>query len=109
MDLLEKVVSKENMHAAYKAVWRNQGSSGVDGMELDELLFYLTRNWESIKEIILNGKYYPQAILGVEIDKETGDKVQKTSEYMSLLQIIKNYKSELVITAKPEKVKPEQE
>jgi group II intron reverse transcriptase/maturase len=74
MDLLEKVVSKENMHAAYKAVWRNQGSSGIDGMELDKLLFYLTRNWESIKEAVLKGKYYPQAVLGVEIDKETGGK-----------------------------------
>lgn len=74
MDLLERVLSKGNMHAAYKAVWRNQGSSGVDGMELDELLFYLTRNWGSIKETILKGKYYPQPVLGVEIDKETGGK-----------------------------------
>lgn len=74
MELLEKVLSKENMSMAYKAVWRNQGSSGVDGMELKDLLFYLTKYWDGIKVELLSGKYYPQAVLGVSIDKESGGK-----------------------------------
>ena len=62
------------MHAAYKAVWKNQGSAGVDGMKLDKLLFHLTKHWEDTKSQLLEGKYYPQAVLGVSIDKENGGK-----------------------------------
>lgn len=73
MNLLETVLSKGNMHTAYKAVWSNQGSAGVDGMGLDKLLFHLTRNWLDIKEDIKAGKYVPQAILGIAIKKESGN------------------------------------
>lgn len=72
MKLTEQVFSKENMHAAYKAVWKNHGSSGIDGMGLDKLLFHLTRNWDETKRQLLEGKYYPQAVLGVSIKKDSG-------------------------------------
>lgn len=74
MELLEQVLSKGNMHAAYKAVWKNQGSAGVDGMELDKLLFHLTKHWDDIRTQLLDGKYNPQAVLGISIDKENGGK-----------------------------------
>ena len=76
MELIEKVFSKENMHSAYKAVWKNHGSAGVDGMGLDKLIFHLTRNWDVTKKHLLEGKYYPQAILGVSIKKESGGERQ---------------------------------
>lgn len=62
------------MHLAYKAVWKNQGSAGVDSMELDMLLFHLTKHWDNIKMQLLGGKYYPKPVLGVSIDKENGGK-----------------------------------
>lgn len=74
MELMEKVLSKANMHMAYKAVWKNQGCSGVDGMELKDLLFHLTKHWDDIKSDLLSGKYSPQAVLGISIDKESGGK-----------------------------------
>ena len=72
MKLTEQVFSKENMHAAYKTVWRNHGSAGVDGMSIDKLLFHLTRNWDEIKKKLQEGTYYPQAVLGVSIKKDSG-------------------------------------
>jgi RNA-directed DNA polymerase len=40
-NLLEKILSSDNMNAAYKQVVRNKGSHGIDGMKVDELLPYL--------------------------------------------------------------------
>jgi len=76
MELMEKVLSKENMQMAYKAVWQNQGGSGVDGMELKDLLFYFTKHWDKVKARLLSGEYYPQAVLGLNINKENGGKRQ---------------------------------
>ena len=76
MELMEQVFSKENMYAAYKAVWQNQGSAGVDGMDLAETRLYLTCYWEDIKISLLSGNYLPKAVLGVRIDKENGGKRQ---------------------------------
>ena len=39
--LLETIMSRGNMNAAYKRVMSNRGSGGVDNMGLDELLPYL--------------------------------------------------------------------
>lgn len=72
MKLTEQVFSKENMHAAYKSVWKNHGSAGIDGMCLEKLLFHLTRNWNETKQQLLKGIYYPQAVLGVSIKKDSG-------------------------------------
>ena len=41
MELLEKVLSKENLNKAYKQVYKNKGSSGVDGVTVEELFSYI--------------------------------------------------------------------
>ena len=76
MELMKQVFSKENIYAAYKAVWQNQGSAGVDGKDLAATRFYLTRYWEGVKISLLSGNYLPKAVLGVNIDKENGGKRQ---------------------------------
>jgi group II intron reverse transcriptase/maturase len=50
----------------------NKGSAGVDGMSVKELYNYLTNNGERIESELRQGKYLPQAILGVEIPKSNG-------------------------------------
>ena len=37
MELLEKILSKDNLNKAYKQVYRNKGASGVDGITVEEL------------------------------------------------------------------------
>ena len=62
------------MLKAYKQVFSNKGSTGVDGMSVKELSTYLKENRDKIVTAVCNGKYLPQPILGVEIPKENGKK-----------------------------------
>lgn len=40
-DLLERILSRDNLNIAYKRVKVNKGSHGIDGITLDKLLQYL--------------------------------------------------------------------
>jgi len=71
-DLLERILSADNMNAAYKQVKRNKGSHGIDGMTVKELLAYLKEHGEELKETIRTGKYKPQPVRRVEIPKPEG-------------------------------------
>jgi len=73
-ELLEKILSRDNMNLAFRRVKANKGASGIDNMKVDELLQYLKENGEQIKEDIRNGKYNPKAVRRVEIPKADGSK-----------------------------------
>ena len=73
-ELLEEILSRDNMNLAYKRVKANKGVSGIDDMQVDELLQYLKENGEQIKEDIRKGKYNPKAVRRVEIPKADGSK-----------------------------------
>lgn len=72
MELLEKVLSKENLNNAYKQVYKNKGASGVDGVTTDELFVYIKEHKEEILWQIRNRKYKPQPVRRVYIPKENG-------------------------------------
>jgi RNA-directed DNA polymerase len=71
-DLLERILSPDNLNAAYLKVKRNKGSHGVDGMTVDQLLDYLTERGKELRESILTGRYKPQPVRRVEIPKQDG-------------------------------------
>lgn len=73
-EILEKILSRNNMNLAFKRVKANKGASGIDNMTVDELLQYLKENGEQIKEDIRKGKYNPKAVRRVEIPKADGSK-----------------------------------
>jgi RNA-directed DNA polymerase len=70
--MIEKVISRKNMLKAYHQVMSNQGSAGVDGMPVRELLDHLNSNRDSIVTAVCSGCYLPNAILGVTIPKSNG-------------------------------------
>ena len=70
--LMEQILSKENLNAAYLQVVRNKGAAGVDGMTVEELGAYLSENGESIREQLRTRKYKPQPVRRVEIPKPDG-------------------------------------
>jgi len=70
--LMERIVSRENMQAAYRRVVNNKGAAGVDGMNVDELGDHLKANWPCIREALLAGSYRPQPVRKVEIPKPSG-------------------------------------
>ena len=71
-ELLEKILSKDNMNTAYKRVCANKGAGGVDEVTIEELGEYIKENWESIRNQIRNRKYKPQPVRRVEIPKPNG-------------------------------------
>ena len=74
MELLEKVLDDNNLFKAYEQVYKNKGVSGVDGLTVDELGYYLYKHKEEIKWQIRNRKYKPSPVKRVYIPKENGDK-----------------------------------
>ena len=72
MVLMNMILSRENLKAAYEQVVRNKGSSGVDGISTDHLKPYLQQHWERLKEELETGNYQPKAVLGVKIPKRKG-------------------------------------
>ena len=71
-EMLEKILSNENIEKAYKRVYANKGAGGVDGVTTKELEAYMKANWSSIKEQIRTRTYKPQPVLRVEIPKPNG-------------------------------------
>lgn len=74
MELLEKVLDDKNLFKAYKQVYKNKGTSGIDGITVEELGHYMYLHKEEIKEQIRNRKYKPSPVRRVYIPKENGDK-----------------------------------
>jgi group II intron reverse transcriptase/maturase len=70
--LMEKIVSRGNMMAAYSRVVSNKGAPGIDGMPVTALKVYLQEEWPRIKEELLAGTYHPQPVRKVEIPKPGG-------------------------------------
>jgi len=70
--LMEKIVSRANMMAAYQRVTANKGAAGIDRMTVEQLQPYLKEHWLRIKKELLEGRYRPQPVRGVEIPKPGG-------------------------------------
>ncbi len=73
-NLLEQVVDMRNMTKACRRVVKNGGSPGVDGMKADTLWNWLQRNHMRLTESLLEGRYSPQSVRLVEIEKPGGGK-----------------------------------
>lgn len=71
-DLLEKVLSRDNLNRAYKRVKANKGASGVDGMTVNEAGSWLKEHKGELLEKIRNGQYKPSPVRRVEIPKDNG-------------------------------------
>jgi RNA-directed DNA polymerase len=70
--LMEEIVSRGNMMAAYSRVVANKGAPGVDEMPVTALKGYLQEEWPRIREELLTGRYHPQPVRKVEIPKPGG-------------------------------------
>ena len=71
-EMLERILSEENIKTAYKRVYANKGAGGVDGVTVQELEEYMKENWNCIKEQIRTRTYKPQPVKRVEIPKPNG-------------------------------------
>ena len=74
MELIDRILSRENMLRALKAVKRNKGAAGIDKVTVGELDEYFRQHWAEMKADILNKKYKPQPVRRVYIPKSNGKK-----------------------------------
>ena len=72
--MIKQVLTRKNLRVACQQVKKNKGSSGIDGMTTQQLLPYMETERETLVNQILEGKYLPKPILGIEIPKENGKK-----------------------------------
>ena len=72
MELMEVILSKENLNQAYKKVVANKGASGIYEMTVKELGNYIRENRESIISSLRNRTYHPQPVRRVYIPKSNG-------------------------------------
>lgn len=70
--LMDKVADPLNLQKAYRRVRANAGKGGVDGMEVKELGKWLKENLETMRVELLEGRYQPSPVRGVEIRKPQG-------------------------------------
>lgn len=72
MKLIEVITTKENLNRAYKKVVGNKGSSGIDGITVEELGDYIKSNKDDIVNSIRNRTYFPKPVRRVYIPKSNG-------------------------------------
>lgn len=72
--LLEELLGRQNLNAAYLQVVSNRGAGGIDKMGVESLGDYLSEHKEDLLASIKQGSYSPAPVRRVEIPKENGSK-----------------------------------
>lgn len=112
--LLEEILSEENIELAIQKVKSNKGASGIDGITTKELRDYLDEHLEEIKEKIRKRKYKPMPVRRVEIPKPNGgvrklgvptvvDRVIEQAVVQRLTPIVEPYFSEYSYGFRPKR------
>lgn len=86
MELIEKILSRENILSALKAVKQNKGATGIDKVTVGELDEYFRRSWTGMKTAILEKKYKPQPVRRVYFTKPNS-KIRLLREITDFLAI----------------------
>lgn len=71
-DLLERILHRDNLNAAWKKVKGNKGAAGIDNMNVEDMLPYLKEHGEELIKSIREGWYKPKPVKRVEIPKAEG-------------------------------------
>ena len=61
-ELLEEVLERSNLQAAYLSVKANKGAAGIDGIGTEDLGGHLCAHWVGIKAKLLAGRYKPSPV-----------------------------------------------
>ena len=74
---IEMAVCDRSIQEAIKAVKRNKGAPGIDGITTVEIETVMDRQWPKIRQEILDGKYCPKPVKRVDIPKPDGNGVRQ--------------------------------
>jgi len=95
MNLMEQVVATENMERAWKKVKANRGAPGPDGITLEQFPEYFRPLWPQLRQQLLDGTYWPEAVRRKVISKPDGGErllgipnVQERLIQQAILQVL---------------------
>ena len=71
-NMMEQVLAKENMHAAWRRVKANAGAPGIDGMTVEDFPAFCRKDWQRIRSALMDGTYRPAPVRRVFIPKPDG-------------------------------------
>jgi RNA-directed DNA polymerase len=71
-NLLERILSQENLHDAFRRVRSNKGAPGVDGVTVQKFREWVDPLWPKILQSLRDGTYTPSPVLRCEIPKNDG-------------------------------------
>jgi RNA-directed DNA polymerase len=71
-DLLERVLTPENLRKAWQQVKANHGAPGVDGMTVEDFPAFAREHWPRIRQALRDETYQPAPVRRVEIPKRHG-------------------------------------
>lgn len=70
--LLERILTPENLNAAWDKVRKNKGAAGIDGITIDQFVAHFKVQGKGLIEEIRQGRYQPYPVKRVYIDKDDG-------------------------------------
>ena len=70
--LMERIADSENLKKARLKVKANKGSPGIDGMTTQSLEEWMMNHEATLQRALLEGRYTPQPVKGVQIPKSGG-------------------------------------
>src|SRR5271157_4189178 len=70
--LIEQMIERGNLRAAWKRVRSNRGAEGVDGLDIEGTAALIRREWGTIEARLKAGLYKPRPVRRVEIPKANG-------------------------------------
>jgi len=71
-ELIEQMVERDNLNAAWRRVRSNQGAAGVDGLGIEDTAALIRQDWDQIEARLRAGTYQPRPVRRVEIPKASG-------------------------------------
>jgi RNA-directed DNA polymerase len=71
-DLMERVLTPENLRKAWHQVKTNHGAPGVDGMTIEDFPAFAREHWPSIRQALRDETYQPAPVRRTEIPKRHG-------------------------------------
>jgi len=71
-NLLNRILDRDNLNAAWKRVRANKGAAGIDGITIDDFIQHFTAEGDALVESIRQGHYQPAPVRRVYIRKSDG-------------------------------------
>ena len=75
-NLLERVLSRDNVQKGWKRVKANKGVPGIDRMSIEDSPEFARAQSDNIRDSLMAGTYQPSPVKRVEIAKPTGGRRQ---------------------------------